>query len=74
MLDVLDRLEVFRTLRHECPDANVDGSNGWRSALRSATSRGRAAQMMERLLSSRVFAVVVAGLWLLAECATRFWR
>ena len=30
--------------------------------------------MMERLLSSRVFVIVVAGLWVLAECAMRFWR
>jgi hypothetical protein len=27
--------------------------------------------MIERLLSNRVFLVVVAGLWLLAECAMR---
>jgi hypothetical protein len=27
--------------------------------------------MIERLLSSRGFAMVIAGLWLLAECAMR---
>jgi len=30
--------------------------------------------MIERLLSSRGFAMVIAGLWLLAKCAAMFLR